>query len=66
MVTYLLEHGANPNLPSSGTTLCAASWAGNLQIVKLLVEAKADVSSNDKLIFYAFDQPEILRYLLLI
>jgi ankyrin repeat protein len=52
LATWLLERGANPSARSSigsqGTLLHSAAWEGNLRMVKLLVEAGADISARDR------------------
>jgi ankyrin repeat protein len=51
LVRWLLERGANVNARaaagSGGTALHSAAWNGDLQMVKLLVAAGADVSARD-------------------
>lgn len=52
LAKWLLEHGANPSarsgIGSQGTALHSAAWEGNLQMVKLLVEAGADINALDR------------------
>jgi len=52
LVAWLLIVGANPNARSTigghGTPLHSAAWEGNLELVKLLVTAGADVSARDE------------------
>src|ERR1041385_436173 len=44
MVALLLESGADPNKPSSNTTpLIAAAGSGELEVVKMLIAAGADI-----------------------
>jgi len=51
LVTWLLSQGANVNAHSNwgsqGSALHSAAWNGDLRMVKLLVEAGADVSARD-------------------
>ena len=51
LVKWLLERGANPNaragIGSKGTALHSAAWEGDLQMVKLLVDAGADINALD-------------------
>jgi hypothetical protein len=51
LVAWLLEHGANVNAcadwGSRATALHSAAWNGDLGMVKLLVEAGADVHARD-------------------
>jgi ankyrin repeat protein len=51
LVSFLLERGANPSARSSiggqGTALHSAAWEGNLEMVKLLVKAGADIRAVD-------------------
>jgi ankyrin repeat protein len=51
IVRWLLAHGANVNARSSAqskqTALHAAAWEGNLDMVKLLVAAGADLTTRD-------------------
>jgi ankyrin repeat protein len=50
-VRWLIERGANVNARaaagSGGTALHSAAWNGDLQMVKLLVAAGADISARD-------------------
>ncbi|MCB0332832.1 MAG: ankyrin repeat domain-containing protein [Bdellovibrionales bacterium] len=49
-VSSLLSGGADPNVKQNGmSALVFAAQSGSLEIVKLLVEAKADVNSTDML-----------------
>ena len=51
LVTWLLAHGANANAHSDwgsqGSALHSAAWNGDLRMVKLLVEARADITARD-------------------
>jgi ankyrin repeat protein len=51
LVAWLLSQGANVNAHSDwgsqGTALHSAAWNGDLRMVKLLVEAGADVAARD-------------------
>jgi ankyrin repeat protein len=51
LVTWLLSQGANANAHSDwgsqGTALHSAAWNGDLRMVKLLVEAGADIHARD-------------------
>jgi ankyrin repeat protein len=51
LVTWLLAQGANVNAHSDwgsqGSALHSAAWNGDLRMVKLLVEAGADVTARD-------------------
>jgi len=51
LVTWLLSQGANANAHSDwgsqGTALHSAAWNGDLRMVKLLVEAGADITARD-------------------
>jgi ankyrin repeat protein len=51
LATWLLLQGANANAHSDwgsqGTTLHSAAWNGDLRMVKLLVEAGADITARD-------------------
>jgi ankyrin repeat protein len=51
LVTWLLAQGANVNAHadwgSQGTALHSAAWNGDLRMVKLLVEAGADITARD-------------------
>ncbi len=52
LVKWLLSRGANPGARSSigsqSTALHSAAWEGNLPMVKLLVEAGADIHTRDR------------------
>ncbi len=52
LVRWLLEQGANVNARSSAqsrhTALHAAAWNGDMEMVKLLVEAGADITARDE------------------
>jgi ankyrin repeat protein len=52
IVKWLLERGANANARSSigsqGTALHTAAWEGNLELVKVLVSAGADIHALDR------------------
>jgi ankyrin repeat protein len=51
LVTWLLSQGANVNAHSNwgsqGSALHSAAWNGDLRMVKLLVEAGADITARD-------------------
>jgi ankyrin repeat protein len=51
LVTWLLAQGANANAHSGwgsqGSALHSAAWNGDLRMVKLLVEAGADITARD-------------------
>lgn len=51
LVSWLLSQGANANAHSDwgsqGTALHSAAWNGDLRMVKLLVEAGADITARD-------------------
>jgi ankyrin repeat protein len=51
LVTWLLSHGANVNAHadwgSQATALHSAAWNGDLRMVKLLVDAGADIAARD-------------------
>jgi len=51
LVTWLLSQGARANAHSNwgsqGTALHSAAWNGDLRMVKLLVEAGADITARD-------------------
>ena len=51
LAAWLLQSGASPNgrssIGSGQTVLHSAAWEGNLALVKLLVEAGADVRALD-------------------
>ena len=51
LVTWLLAHGANPNAHSDwgsqGSALHSAAWNGDLRMVKLLVDAGAEIAARD-------------------
>jgi ankyrin repeat protein len=51
LVTWLLSRGANVNARtdwgSQGTALHSAAWNGDLRMVKLLVDAGADITARD-------------------
>jgi ankyrin repeat protein len=51
LVRWLLESGANPNARTSGeskhTALHAAAWNGDLEMVKILIAAGADLNARD-------------------
>jgi len=74
VVRFLLEKGANPNIKDymGLTLLMQAAWNGHLNIVKLLVENKADIHMQGAggwtaLYFAALsdrEHPEIVRFLL--
>jgi len=52
IASYLLDRGANPNarsrIGSEGTALHSAAFEGNLEMVKLLVAASADIHAIDR------------------
>jgi ankyrin repeat protein len=52
LVQWLIDRGANPNarsrIGSQGTALHSAAFEGNLQMVKLLVAAGADIRALDR------------------
>jgi len=52
LVQWLIERGANPNarsrIGSEGTALHSAAFEGNLEMVKLLVAAGADIRALDR------------------
>jgi len=52
LVQWLLDRGANPNarsrIGSEGTALHSAAFEGNLEMVKLLVAASADIHAIDR------------------
>ena len=77
IVRLLIKHGANVNEPSLNgrnyynTPLMIASWGGNLELVKILVENGACINQVDKgngftaLIKAVFkNQPHIVKFLL--
>ena len=77
IVRLLIKHGANVNEPSLNgrnyynTPLMIASWGGNLELVKVLVENGACINQVDKgngftaLIKAVFkNQPHIVKFLL--
>jgi ankyrin repeat protein len=47
LVRWLLSQGANVNAKAQATALHSAAWNGDLEMVKLLVAAGADVSARD-------------------
>ena len=51
LVRWLLDSGANPNARTSGeskhTALHAAAWSGDLEMVKILIAAGADMNARD-------------------
>jgi hypothetical protein len=52
LVQWLIERGANPNarspIGSEGTALHSAAFEGNMEMVKLLVAAGADIHAIDR------------------
>ena len=52
LVQWLIERGANPNarsrIGSEGPALHSAAFEGNLEMVKLLVAAGADIRALDR------------------
>jgi ankyrin repeat protein len=61
MVKLLLERGVNPNTPSTAvgyTPLMQAASSANLELVKLLVDAGADLNSEDQQGRTALDEAE--------
>jgi ankyrin repeat protein len=47
LVRWLLSQGANVNAKAQATALHSAAWNGDLEMVKLLVAAGADISARD-------------------
>jgi len=71
LAKYLLEKGASPDWPSQGKTpLMHASYKGNLQIPRMLMQAGADPNATDSAgntaLFYAAqnNNTRLARYLL--
>jgi ankyrin repeat protein len=61
MVRLLLARGVNPNTPSSAgeyTPLMHAAGSGNLELVKLLIDAGADLNPEDQHGHTALDEAE--------
>jgi hypothetical protein len=62
MVKLLLERGVNPNTPSTGvgyTPLMQAASSANFELVSLLVNAGADLNSEDQRGRTALDEAEM-------
>ena len=65
MVKLLLERGVNPNTPSTAvgyTPLMQAASSANLEIVKLLVNAGADLNPEDQHARTALDEAEMYTH----
>ena len=65
MVKLLLERGVNPNTPSTAveyTPLMEAASSGNLELVKLLVNAGADLNAEDQRGHTALDEAEMYTH----
>jgi ankyrin repeat protein len=65
MVKLLLERGVNPNTPSTAvgyTPLMQAASSANLELVKLLLNAGADLNSEDQRGHTALDEAEMYTH----
>jgi ankyrin repeat protein len=65
MVKLLLERGVNPNTPSTAvgyTPLMQAASSANLELVKLLIDAGADLNSEDQQGRTALDEAEMYTH----
>lgn len=65
MVKLLLERGVNPNTPSTAvgyTPLMQAANGANLELVKLLIDAGADLNSEDERGRTALDEAEMYTH----
>ena len=65
MVKLLLERGVNPNTPSTAvgyTPLMQAANSANLELVKLLIDAGADLNAEDQRGRTALDEAEMYTH----
>lgn len=65
MVKLLLESGVNPNTPSTAvgyTPLMQAASSANLELVKLLIDAKANLNAEDQHGRTALDDAEMYTH----
>jgi len=65
MVKFLLERGVNPNTPSTAvgyTPLMQAASSANLELVKLLINAGADLNPEDQHGRTALDEAEMYTH----
>jgi ankyrin repeat protein len=65
MVKLLLAHGVNPNTPSTAvgyTPLMQAASGANLELVKLLIDAGADLNPENQNGRTALDEAEMYTY----
>lgn len=65
MVKLLLERGVNPNLPSTAagyTPLMQAASSANLELVRLLIDAGADLNAEDEHGRTALDDAEMYTH----
>jgi hypothetical protein len=65
MVELLLKRGVNPNIPSTAvndTPLMQAASSANLELVKLLLDAGAEINAEDKSGHTALDAAEMYTH----